>query len=258
MNSLSAALGCSRAEDYDATMALSALLLSGDSNVVQVLRPLLPELGITTDQCDSPDACRKMLANQKYEAIIIDADTGGALEFMASLRALPMTRNAIIFAIVRSTSLTAAFQAGANFVLEKPLSVERATRSFRAAQGLILRERRRYYRYPVSMPATLEFGNNVDSVTITNVSEGGMAINVGSPLTNGLIMKWKFDLPDGKGAIEGKGEVSWTDNKNSAGVRFVHIPQNLKIRLEDWLNERAREEPAPLFVNTARSWNPGK
>jgi hypothetical protein len=199
-----------------------------------------------------------MLASQKYEAVIVDADTAGALEFMASLRDLPMTRNAIIFSIVRSTSLTAAFQAGANFVLEKPLSVERATRSFRAAQGLILLERRRFYRYPVAMAATLEFGNSVEAVMITNLSEGGMAFTVGSPLTPGLIVKWKFELPDGKGALEGKGEVSWTDNKNNAGIRFVHIPLPYKTRLEHWLSERVREEPAPLVLNAARSWNPGK
>jgi CheY-like chemotaxis protein len=234
-------------------VALSALLLSEDPRVIQVLRPLLPELGIHTDQCASAESGRRLLNSQKYEAIIVDADSPGGFEFMASLRQLPMTRNVIIFALTRSTSVTVAFQAGANFVLEKPLTAERAMRSFRAAQGLILRERRRYYRHPVEMFATLEYGNNVDSVSVTNLSEGGMALESNSPLTPGLIVKWKFDLPDKKGSAEGKGEVSWNDNGGHLGIRFVHVPLLCKRRLEDWLNERSREEPT-LFLNVNRSW----
>ena len=237
-------------------MALSALLLSEDQAVIQILRPLLPEIGIHTDQCTSPESGRGALASRKYEAIIVDTDSAGGLEFMSSLRELPMTRNAIIFAITTSVSVTTAFQAGANFVLEKPLTYDRALRSFRAAQGLILRERRRYYRHPVSMSATLEYGSKLEEVTLTNLSEGGMAFEVGSPLTPGLLLKWRFDLPDSKISLEGKGEVSWTDNDGHAGIRFVHIPLTFKVRLEEWLSVRAREEPAPLFVNANRSWNP--
>lgn len=237
-------------------MSLSALLLSEDAAVMQILRPLLPELGIHTDQCASAESCRKLLSTQKYEAIIVDVDAAGGFDFLGSLRQLPMTRHTIIFALVSSLSVTAAFQAGANFVLEKPFSPERAMRSFRAAQGLILRERRRYFRHPVDLFATLEFGSQTEGVTITNLSEGGMAIGVRTPLTPGLMLKWKFDLPEGKGTLEGKGEVSWSDGDGRAGICFVFVPRTYKIRLEEWLSERSREE-VPLFINVNRSWNPG-
>jgi CheY-like chemotaxis protein len=235
-------------------MALNALLLSEDPAVLQVLRPLLPEIGLETDQCSSAENARKLLTNRKYEAIIVDADLTGAFEFMASLRQLPMTRNAIIFSMTSSTSMTAAFQAGANFVLEKPLSSERALRSFRAAHGLILRERRRYYRHPVSTPAILEYGIKTEAVMLTNLSEGGMAIEVDSPLIAGQMLKWKFDLPGTKTSLEGKGEVSWTDDTGHAGVRFVHVPQAFKVVLEEWLTQRTREDPRTLITRANRGW----
>lgn len=234
-------------------MALSALLLSNDLTLIQLLRPLLPEIGLQIDHSFSPDAARKLLGAQKYESLIVDIDTPGALEFMSSLRDLPMTRNAIIFAAISSTSMTTAFQAGANFVLEKPLSTDRVVRSFRAAQGLILRERRRYYRHPVLISATLEYGNKVEEVHLTNISEGGMALETASPLQPGQLVKWKFELPQTKISLEGKGEVSWTDNSGHAGIRFVHVPLTYKVRLEDWLSERAREEPLTVGPSLNRA-----
>lgn len=235
-------------------MALTAILLSEDPEVVEVLRPLLPELGITTDQCAFPDAALRLLGAQKYEAIIVDDEILGGIEFMSSLRQLPMARNAIIFAIIRYISVTAAFQAGANFALEKPLTLERAHRSFRAAQGLMMRERRRYFRHTVSIEATLEFGNRVEGVVVSNLSEGGMAVETGAPLKPGDLVRLRFDLPERKVSIEGKGEVSWNDNKGHAGICFVHIPLIYKVKLEDWLNERAKDDTVALALKPEGSW----
>lgn len=223
-------------------MSLNALLLSQDVSVVEVLRPILPEIGIHTEHCGSPLTGRQRLATNKYEAIIVDADLPGAFDFMSSLRHMPTARHAIIFSITKSRSMTAAFQAGANFVLPKPLTAERAMRSFRAAHGLMVGERRRYYRHPVSLPAVLAYGNRIESVMLTNLSEGGMAIEVSSPLVMGQILKWKFALPDSMLCVEGKGEVSWSDGHGNAGVRFVHIPQGYKLLLEEWLSELPQNE----------------
>jgi CheY-like chemotaxis protein len=235
-------------------VALNALLLSEDPDVVQVLRPLLPELGITTDQCSYPDAAMRLLSSRKYEAVIVDDEILGGIEFMGSLRQLPMTRNAIIFGLVRFVSVTVAFQCGANFVLEKPLTVERAQRSFRAAQGLILRERRRYFRHPVNFSAYLECGSDINVVLVTNLSEGGMAVESGSPLTPGIMVKFKFDLPQGR-SIEGRGEISWTDTTGKAGVCFLFVPFAYKLKLEEWLNDRASEEPVTsMLLNVNSSW----
>jgi CheY-like chemotaxis protein len=238
-------------------MPLSALLLSEDAKVIRTLRPMLPEFGIHTDQCTSPESSRKLLNTQKYEAIIVDTDSPGAMDFLASMRQLPMTRHAIIFALTSSIPVTSAFKAGANFVLEKPLAMDKAMRSFRAAQGLILRERRRYFRHAVSLFATFDYGSSSDAVSITNLSLGGMAIECSTIFTPGLTMKWKFELPEGKGIIEGKGEVSWADNTGHAGICFLLVPLPYKLRLESWLSERSLDEPLPLYLNVNQSWNQG-
>ncbi|WP_228370711.1 PilZ domain-containing protein [Candidatus Korobacter versatilis] len=222
---------------------------------MDILRPLLPELGIATDQCAFPDAALRLLNSRKYEAIIVDDEILGGVEFMSSLRGLPMTRNAIIFAVIRYVGVKEAFQSGANFALEKPLTAERAQRSFHAALGLIMRERRRFFRYTVNVPASLEFSNRVENITVSNLSEGGMAIDTSFALTPGLIVKCRFDLPGLKFTIEAKGEVSWTDNQGHAGVCFQQVPHLHKEKLEEWLTTRGKDEPVAIHRNSAESWH---
>ncbi len=235
-------------------MALGALVLSRDEGVQEVLRKVLPDLGVQVEVSSGAESARQRLTAQKFEAVIIDLDDmPGALQFMEALRSIPSMRSAIVFAVTVLTDVKVAFQLGANFVLEKPLTVDRTLRAFRAAQGLIMRERRRYYRYPVSIPATVEAGNKSTTANITNLSEGGMAIDMAEPLAAGTIVKWSFDLPEIGERIEGKGEVTWTNASGNAGVSFVYMPQKFKTSLEQWLNVRAKsDEPAPLVVNANR------
>ena len=61
--------------------------------------------------------------------------------------------------------------------MQKPISTLNATRCFSAALNFMIREQRRYFRHPVEIPATLGSGEGEKlKATITNISEGGMAI----------------------------------------------------------------------------------
>lgn len=237
-------------------MALTALVLSQDQKALEVLRRILADLGIEANVCTNPEAARHALTTAKFEAIIIDLDdTPGAKALMSSLRKLPSVRNSIIFAITVLTEVKVAFQLGANFVLDKPLAVERTLRSFRAAQGLIARERRRYYRHHVSFPAIVEVGGKSNMATVTNLSEGGMAVDTREALVAGMMIKWSFDLPETEEHVEGKGEIAWVNGRGNAGIRFVYIPAKFKTSLELWMNARTHtDEPTPLVVNANRIW----
>ena len=70
---------------------------------------------------------------------------------------------------------------GANFVLDKPISLDRATRSVRAAQGLIMRERRRYHRHLVKATGAILVDQGAElPLNITNISHGGISIECSS------------------------------------------------------------------------------
>ena len=140
-------------------MPLESLLLSRDPEVIRVLQPALEKLAIEVEVCRGVSSGQEILRTEKFDAIIVDCDDlKGALSVFEGLRKSVSNKNSVTFAILNgSTTTQQAFQMGANFVLQKPISALNAMRCFSAAVNFMMRERRRYFRHPVEA-ATLSFG----------------------------------------------------------------------------------------------------
>src|SRR5438105_5542627 len=159
-------------------MPLESLLLSRDREVTRVIQAALEKLPIQIEVCGGVSSGQEILRTEKFDAVIVDCDDlKGGLSVLASLRKGASNKNSVTFAILNGTTTTQqAFQMGANFVLQKPIQPVNAMRCFTAAFGLMERERRRYFRVPVEMPAFLTFLKDpMLKATATNLSEGGMA-----------------------------------------------------------------------------------
>ena len=179
-------------------MPLESLLLSRDPEVIRVLQPALEKLSIDVEVCRGVSSGQEILRTEKFDAIIVDCDDlKGALGVLEGLRKSASNKNSVTFAILNgSTTTQQAFQMGANFVLQKPISALNAMRCFSAAVNFMMRERRRYFRHPVEMSATLSFGEGQKlKVTLTNISEGGMAIFFRGQLPKGGVSTVSFNCP---------------------------------------------------------------
>lgn len=223
-------------------MALQALLLSRDPEVQRILRRVLDTASIETQVCANPEQARMALSRRKYDALLVDCDDmadGPAI--MRELRQGKSNKSCITFAVVHGkTTVQQAFEMGANFVLDKPISVERATRSVRAAQGLILRERRRYHRHLLRASGSIAVDAGAElQISITNISHGGISIECNRQLDQGGAARLKFYLPGTKRMMEVKGEVMWSNPEGQAGIRFQVITLEMKRELDTWLERRA-------------------
>jgi DNA-binding response OmpR family regulator len=136
-------------------MPLESLLLTRDPEVIRVLQPALERLSVEVEVCRGVSSGQEILRTEKFDAIIVDCDDlKGALTVLESLRKSASNRNSVTFAILNGGTTTQwAFQLGANFVLQKPISVLNANRCFSAAINFMIREQRRYFRHPAEIPA---------------------------------------------------------------------------------------------------------
>lgn len=179
-------------------MALESLLLSRDPEVIRVLQPALEKLFIDVEVCRGVSSGQEILGSEKFDASIVDCDDlDGALRLVEGLRKSAGNKNSVTFAILNGATTTQqAFRMGANFVLQKPISPINARRCLDAAVDFMKCEPRRYFRYPLEMPATLSFGEGQKlKITLTNVSEGGTAIFFHGPLPKGGVSTASFKLP---------------------------------------------------------------
>lgn len=225
-------------------MALESLLLSRDPQVIRVLQPALEKLSIEVEVCRGVSSGQEILRTEKFDAIIVDCDDlEGALSVLEGLRKSASNKNSVTFAILNgSTTTRQAFKMGANFVLQKPISALNARRCFSAAINFMMRERRRYFRHPVEMPATLSFGEGQKlKITLNNISEGGTAIFFRGPLPKGGVSSVSFKLPGTATPLEPKVQIAWMDESGRAGLRFMDVSKDVRAQLDSWLSEQCEK-----------------
>ena len=236
-------------------MTLESLLLSQDADLVSVIRPTLEKLSIDVEICQEARTAADILISEKFDAVIVDCDdlTGG-LGVLQGLRGTPSNKNSVTFAVLngKRTTTQEAFGMGANFVLQKPISMLNASRCFHAALNFMIRERRRYFRQPVKMQVRILLGEKVVKATTTNISESGIALMLREALPKGAAPRLQFTLPDMEAKLDVEAEMVWADVKGRAGFRFCNVPkssqQSLEQRLDQHLEKElpvARERMAP-------------
>jgi c-di-GMP-binding flagellar brake protein YcgR len=224
-------------------MILKSLVLCADEKIVRVLRRTLSDLEITMELCGDSESALRRLTRERFEAIIVDCAGSGSSDVLRSARSAQCNKRAVAVAVVDSAiGLRSIFDLGAHFVLYKPVTVERAKSSFRAARALMKRERRRNIRIPVQIPVAIRSLESIaaSNVTTSDLSEGGMAVSI--PKRNRPTGQWQvsFTLPGSQGGFELTAEFAWEGTSAQAGLRFMEVSPEDARRLQDWI---ARNSP---------------
>ena len=231
------------------------LLISNDAITVQQLSEVMQQLALYPEICPEVPIALRLLNSQKFEAVIVDLLLGeSANTILEEVRSSRSNRTAVIFTISGSRIGTAgAFKAGSSFVLERPLSMTSISRMLKAAYGLIVRERRRYFRCPVAVPADVRRpGLNDLRCQTLNISEGGMAMMMQVPLKSGQLVSVQFQLPDRPFQFAAQSFICWSDEQGQVGIQFASPSGEWKSELQEWLSQRLEESLPESVVEKFR------
>ena len=219
-------------------MDLKALLLCADDKIVRVLRRTLGDMEIDVEHCTSSEIALRFLTRERYEAIIVDCAGPGASAVLRGARTAPCNKRAVAVAILDpGVGLRSAFEIGAHFILYKPVSIERAKSSFRAARALMKKERRRNTRVPLHIPVRMtnrESGARF-KVNTNDLGEGGLAVTL--PQRGRPSGRWQiaFTLPGTDTPLEVDAEFAWEGTGAAVGLRFINPSAEYMQKLSAWL-----------------------
>ena len=226
-------------------MSLQSLILCSDDATMRVLRRVLGDLEIGVEHCTYADSAVSKLSRQRFEAVIVDGeDENMAARVLTTLRSAPRNRHAIAVTLLNGPGAAQkAFEMGAHFVLNKPISFDRARNSFRTARALMKCERRRHARVPVQIPVTvLSAESKGQEKTVTSdISEGGMALQLSRQARKSGSIRIRFGLPATSHVLECAAQVAWENAESQAGIRFVDLSQESCDQLRVWLARHSRE-----------------
>ena len=111
-------------------------------------------------------------------------------------------------------------------------------------------------QYPRLVPASLlsvhvsEYGG-----LLSNISEGGLAVNRSFPDMQGEAFPVAVELPDSSSPLRATVQTTWTSNsENRTGLRFLDLPAASRQQLREWMSAHAAasvREWAPTFHASA-------
>ena len=223
-------------------MTLQALLFSADDAACAVLGRVLPALGIAGERSSDRDTALARIAQQKFDALLVDFENPEAAEtIIDQARRLGSGHPPLTVALVSDPSrVRDILSGGAQFVLYKPVSEQKARAGLRAASAMLSRERRRAYRIPVQAPVeiTLPDTRHIEAILL-DLSETGMDVLTSEPQCPGALVEFRFLLPDGSLEIAAHGQVAWANPNGQTGVHFIDIPEDIRVELRQWLKTAA-------------------
>ena len=219
-------------------MIFTSLIMCADSQSVQVLTRILEGMDMRVTSCGTLAEAAGHLAEQHFNALLLDCeDETSACELISAVRQNSARGGTLIVAMVDDRNrVRDIFEKGANFVLYKPISQDRAANSLRAARSLMRVERRRKRRIPAATEASISFAatENIPA-PVLNVSEDGLSIHSEKKLPPPCKVYFQFTLPGQVSLVRLSGEVTWQDSSGRVGLRFAHVPQTSRRLLDEWI-----------------------
>jgi CheY-like chemotaxis protein len=181
-----------------------------------------------------------LLREQKFDAVFLDVrmPAPDGIELARQIRASGRNQNTPIVLITGEedrTVLVRAFQAGANFLLFKPIDRQRLLRLIRVTEGMIQGEKRQYQRVKVGCKVSLQSGQERSSGKTIDLSLNGAMVQADSVFSVGSIIQIELELMRGKPVLRAAARVVRVVGNNCMGLHIEKMPLAESAKLQEFL-----------------------
>jgi hypothetical protein len=220
-------------------MSLNCLLLTSDATLLEVFRIAFSAVSVELEMRSDAASAIELTTRRHLDGFVIDCDdVSRGADVLTEIRASRSNKASVVVAVVNgTTSVSMAVDAGANFVLGKPVHEGQLRSLLDTAVPRMAREHRRYFRHKVDLPVEL-LGHTGESFAgkIINVSEDGLALTRFGPAAVEGVVSVQFALPSAEPQpFQAKAEVVWND-ASAMGLRFLRIEPGSRSCFGAWLD----------------------
>lgn len=217
----------------------SALIVDGEPPIGGILEEVLKSEGMeaVTSVCGSEAAdCARA---QKFDVVFVDSSSplSDGIELTRKIRSSGYNHKTPIVMITTpkyAGFLTEGFEAGASFVVYKPIDRTRLLRLVRLMQGVIENEIRRFRRVPVEVKALIQNGADEVEAATVDLSLNGALVRADRIFPRGSLVRINLFLAP-REAITGQGFVMRTVSDDRMGIQFDGLSFSASLRLQDFL-----------------------
>lgn len=217
----------------------SALLVDGEPATCALLQEILKSAGMEAVTLASASDAFDHACSQKFDVVFVDSSSpvSDGIELTRKIRRSGYNyRTPIVMMTTPKYAgfLTEGFEAGASFLVYKPIDRMRLLRLVRVAQGAIENEIRRFRRVPVEVKAVVNSGEDQVEAATVNLSLDGALVRAPRIFPCGSAVKISL-FPGSTESVVGRGSVARTVSNNEMGIRFDGLSLSESTRLQDFL-----------------------
>lgn len=222
---------------------LEFLIVTNELYSCQLLTQVIGEVGGVERYADSVPTAKAHIAEHKIEGAFLDVPGDAAFELISDIRQSKANRLAVIFSCVDlGVEPGPLLRAGANFVLQKPLSQISIGKVMNVAMQMMVAEMRRYLRYELMVPVTLRSQRLEQRAVTANISRGGMAVKCREAYKPHAQVDFVLQLVGrqlpAQAEVGGRGEVVWSQPDGRMGIRFETLPGAVQNYLWNWMEQQ--------------------
>jgi CheY-like chemotaxis protein len=225
------------------------LVVEDDQPMLHLFGEVLTKMGAEPRLVSSSTHALELIEREKFDGIFLDLvmPEMDGLELARRIRGSKSNATVALVMITASPephAMRDSFQAGVNFFLHKPVTVQQLGKLLNAARGLMLAERRRYQRAPVALlmrcrwwappvphaPTVVEGSqaegsgaegkNHLVNGRSVNLSASGALVELPELPPVGAAVRLEFSLPGSPQALVLPGVVARQHSAESVGLRF--------------------------------------
>lgn len=226
---------------------MNALVVTDQEFLYRRLSGMLREFAIHAEPNSDPKDAETQLSAQGFDMVLLDCDLENAGHVVKTIRENPENQNTFVFALasgfIRQAEMT---RAGANLVLRKPINWQLAKKSLRAAQAMIIRERRIEIREKAKTLVQLSFVAQKIETLLIDLSETGMAVQSRHALRLKEIVHIRFSLPGTLQTVQCKGRVVRVTTDGKIGIAFTAMDDANRAKISDWMRLRQPRKCQPF------------
>lgn len=217
----------------------SALIVDGEPPIGGILEEVLKSEGMEAVTSVPGSEAADCVRAQKFDVVFVDSSSplSDGIELTRKIRSSGYNHKTPIVMITTpkyTGFLTEGFEAGASFVVYKPIDRTRLLRLIRLMQGVIENEIRRFRRVSVEVKALIQSGGDEVQAATVDLSLNGALVRAERVFPRGSSVKINLFLAP-MHPVVGHGLVMRTVNDNQMGIQFDGLSFSESTRLQDFL-----------------------
>jgi CheY-like chemotaxis protein len=216
------------------------LVVDDDPTVCELIQEVLAAAEMESFALTDSKEAATRIAQERFDAIFLDVrmPPPDGIELSRQIRASGLNRTTPIVVITGEEDnavLKRAFEAGASFLLFKPIDRHRMLRLIRVTEGSIQHEARRYQRVKASCKVSIECGLERLSGTTLDLSLCGLLVRAPSTLPVGSAVQVSLELKSGLAPLRVAARVMRVSADNCMGLLIENAGGEETKRLQEFL-----------------------